>query len=124
MTSCDHHWYLATSCLHGEHEYCQRETGVLGTKTPAVCKFCRAPCVCDCHQSPGDAPREVPVYVPVPKNELETLLAVATVYLTAFGSEPMLFSGAFHHLDVVDVVAKFRGNTDDVWGDDDTAQSG
>jgi hypothetical protein len=52
------HYYLSTGCLHGEttlpdgrtgHEYCQGETGACGQKTPAVCKFCKAPCRCDCH---------------------------------------------------------------------------
>lgn len=45
----DTHRYLSTSCLHGEHSYCQSNTGAAGTKTPAQCKFCAAPCVCDCH---------------------------------------------------------------------------
>lgn len=54
----DHH-YLSTGCLHGEHvlpdgrtghQYCQGDTGKAGTKTPAQCKFCTAPCVCPCHQ--------------------------------------------------------------------------
>lgn len=52
------HDYLSTGCLHGEmtlpdgrtgHEYCQGETGHLGAKQPARCKFCGAPCQCDCH---------------------------------------------------------------------------
>ncbi|MFJ7999006.1 hypothetical protein ACIQ7D_17920 [Streptomyces sp. NPDC096310] len=42
--------YLSTGCLHGEHAYCQGATGQAGTKTPAVCKFCAAPCRCDCHR--------------------------------------------------------------------------
>lgn len=46
---CEPHVYLSTSCFHGDHRYCQRETGLLGNKTPAVCKFCTAPCVCLCH---------------------------------------------------------------------------
>lgn len=45
------HWYLSTGCLHGEHGYCQGKTGRAGTKTPASCKFCGAPCQCDCHGS-------------------------------------------------------------------------
>ena len=44
------HHYLATSCLHGEHAYCQGRTGKAGAKTPAVCKFCAAPCICPCHR--------------------------------------------------------------------------
>lgn len=43
------HVYLSTACLHGEHGYCQAVTGRCGSKTPAVCKFCSAPCVCRCH---------------------------------------------------------------------------
>lgn len=52
------HVYLSTGCLHGDmrlpdgrtgHEYCQGETGAVGAKTPAVCKFCKAPCQCECH---------------------------------------------------------------------------
>ena len=49
------HEYLSTSCLHGEHGYCQSQTGTNGdtewVKAPAVCKFCSAPCVCPCHGS-------------------------------------------------------------------------
>lgn len=44
------HIYLSTACLHGEHAYCQSVHGAAGLKTPAVCKFCQAPCICDCHQ--------------------------------------------------------------------------
>ena len=47
------HEYLSTSCLHGEHAYCQSVTGSNGTtewaKAPASCKFCRTPCICPCH---------------------------------------------------------------------------
>lgn len=43
------HVYLSTGCFHGEHHYCQSNTGAAGTKVPAQCKFCAAPCVCDCH---------------------------------------------------------------------------
>lgn len=43
------HLYLATSCLHNEHEYCQSNTGHAGSKRAAECKFCGAPCVCACH---------------------------------------------------------------------------
>jgi len=44
--------YLSTACLHGLHEYCNSYTGAAGTKIPAQCKFCGAPCRCqhpDCH---------------------------------------------------------------------------
>jgi hypothetical protein len=44
------HVYLSTGCLHGHHDYCQNHTGHSGTKTPAQCKFCAAPCTCHCHQ--------------------------------------------------------------------------
>lgn len=46
----DEHVYLSTACLHGHHDYCKRERGLAGGKTPAKCKFCDAKCVCDCHQ--------------------------------------------------------------------------
>ncbi|MFH8405516.1 hypothetical protein ACH4FX_12185 [Streptomyces sp. NPDC018019] len=51
------HRYLSTGCLHGEHGYCQSSTGSNGTKVPATCKFCAAPCECPCHQA-SDLPRE------------------------------------------------------------------
>jgi hypothetical protein len=59
------HIYFSTGCRHGDmvlpdgrtgHEYCQGETGAVGAKTPAQCKFCAAPCRCDCHQTPAPAP--------------------------------------------------------------------
>jgi hypothetical protein len=34
------------------HQYCQGETGAVGAKVPASCKFCGAPCQCPCHQAP------------------------------------------------------------------------
>lgn len=49
------HVYLSTGCLHGRHDYCQesvKEDG--GTKAPAECKFCAAPCICDCHQQAAE----------------------------------------------------------------------
>ncbi len=56
------HVYLSTGCLHGHHDYCQSHTGHSGTKTPAQCKFCAAPCTCGCHQhnatQPADQPKE------------------------------------------------------------------
>lgn len=54
------HHYLSTGCLHGDtvlpdgrtgHQYCQGHTGNAGTKKPASCKFCQAPCQCPCHQT-------------------------------------------------------------------------
>lgn len=41
------HEYLSTGCLHGRHAYCQKKDGKTGG--PAQCKFCKAPCTCDCH---------------------------------------------------------------------------
>ena len=55
------HVYLSTGCLHGHHDYCQNHTGHSGTKTPAQCKFCAAPCTCGCHTDtpqPADQPKE------------------------------------------------------------------
>ena len=46
---CPPHLYFSTSCFHGNHTYCQQETGLIGTKVPARCKFCEAPCLCSCH---------------------------------------------------------------------------
>lgn len=56
-----HHGYLSTGCLHGDavilpdgrtgHQYCQSETGHTGSKIPATCKFCAAPCRCRCHKA-------------------------------------------------------------------------
>lgn len=53
-----HHFYLSTGCLstgclHGRHDYCKDETGLLGGKQPAECKFCSSPCVCPCHREDG-----------------------------------------------------------------------
>jgi len=44
------HWYMSTSCLHGEHAYCQAKTGRVGAKAPGKCKFCDARCGCFCHR--------------------------------------------------------------------------
>lgn len=41
--------YYSTSCLHDEHSYCQNATGLMGAKTPALCKWCDAVCRCKCH---------------------------------------------------------------------------
>jgi len=49
-TQATSHRYLSTGCLHGQHGYCQAHTGLSGTKTPAQCKFCQAPCTCPCHK--------------------------------------------------------------------------
>lgn len=49
------HHYLSTGCLHGHHGYCQAKAGKAGTKKPAECKFCRAPCRCRCHTAPQPA---------------------------------------------------------------------
>lgn len=46
----DEHVYLSTSCLHDDHDYCKNNTGLCGNKTPGVCKFCAAPCICWCHR--------------------------------------------------------------------------
>lgn len=49
------HKYLSTSCWHKDHDRCSADTAVdiLGepfAKEPAICKLCRAPCICWCHQ--------------------------------------------------------------------------
>lgn len=44
------HAYLSTGCLHGNHDYCKNTEGRAGTKRPAECKFCQAPCLCSCHR--------------------------------------------------------------------------
>jgi hypothetical protein len=49
------HIYLSTSCFHDQHNYCQAHTGLSGAKTPAVCKWCPAVCVCPCHQEQPEA---------------------------------------------------------------------
>lgn len=53
------HRYLSTGCRHGEHGYCQSNTGSQGQKIPAQCKFCASPCVCSCHFL-GAAPVKTP----------------------------------------------------------------
>jgi hypothetical protein len=47
---CAPHVYLSTSCFHGNHTYCQTETGLIGVKIPGECKFCHSPCICPCHR--------------------------------------------------------------------------
>lgn len=49
------HLYLSTGCFHGQHGYCQSNTGQNGGKLPAQCKFCQAPCLCRCHQGDKEA---------------------------------------------------------------------
>lgn len=60
------HDYLSTACFHGEHGYCAAPTVNRdgswnhlapsysserdAPKNPAQCKFCKAPCRCQCHQ--------------------------------------------------------------------------
>ena len=44
------HIYLSTACMHSKHDYCQSCERPDGTaKVPGTCKFCQAPCICDCH---------------------------------------------------------------------------
>ena len=59
VTGLKFHEYLSTGCFHGDmvlpdgrsgHEYCQGDTGHAGSKQPARCKFCHAPCICECHE--------------------------------------------------------------------------
>ena len=46
------HVYLSTGCLHGDHEYCKADRATVGVaKEPACCKFCTAPCICECHEA-------------------------------------------------------------------------
>jgi hypothetical protein len=45
------HWYLSTSCLHGDCEHCQGPTAYAGgVKEPATCKYCPARCRHRCHR--------------------------------------------------------------------------
>lgn len=37
------HQYLSTACLHGRHDDCR-----------LTCKWCPAPCLCDCHIETGE----------------------------------------------------------------------
>ncbi|MEU6057965.1 hypothetical protein [Streptomyces sp. NPDC047097] len=52
----EHRWYLSTSCIHDEHDYCKGDTGKAGAKKPAECKWCPSKCACPCHQDEPDAP--------------------------------------------------------------------
>jgi hypothetical protein len=58
------HHYLSSACLHEAlfpdaaaaaelHAYCAGQQGACGHKTPAVCKWCPAPCACPGHQPCG-----------------------------------------------------------------------
>jgi hypothetical protein len=58
------HVYLSTGCLHGQHGYCQADTGKSGAKTPSVCKWCPAKCVCPCHHEETQQPAVVPCVRP------------------------------------------------------------
>lgn len=41
------HFYLSTSCLHGDHEHCRSAVNVDGDpKRPGTCKHCGAVCRC------------------------------------------------------------------------------
>lgn len=55
---CEPHVYLSTSCFHNNHDYCKSETGLLGNKVPASCKFCLAPCTCVCHRQMHNGERD------------------------------------------------------------------
>lgn len=44
------HYYFSTACLHGAHDYCAADVGVVSAKRPHTCKFCAAHrCRCACH---------------------------------------------------------------------------
>jgi len=60
------HIYLSTGCLHGQHDYCQSDTGLAGAKKPSRCKWCDAFCQCPCHTTAGPAATEAtePVHCP------------------------------------------------------------
>lgn len=45
------HVYQSTGCLHDDHDYCQKMTGLAGAKRPGSCKHCDARCICRCHRS-------------------------------------------------------------------------
>jgi len=59
------HVYLSTSCWHARqtadrdeadrlHAFCQGDQRLFGgNKVPAKCKFCPAPCICECHKKRG-----------------------------------------------------------------------
>lgn len=85
------HRYLSTGCLHGQHGYCQKNTGLAGAKTAASCKFCKAPCICHCHRAvqvpeqpatdnttPAPAPDALPARVQASADLLRHLALAAT----------------------------------------------
>lgn len=72
MTS---HHYLSTGCRHGEHAYCQGNTGYAGPKKPAVCKFCDAPCICPCHKTGGSHTAADTANVALPEDDEPVLTA-------------------------------------------------
>lgn len=43
------HNYLSTACLHGLHDRCGEKQAERGEDGPPHCKFCDAPCRCECH---------------------------------------------------------------------------
>ncbi len=45
------HDYLSTACLHGRHDYCACDVGIVGAKKPNTCKWCDARCRCTCHDT-------------------------------------------------------------------------
>jgi hypothetical protein len=49
------HRYLSTGCLHGDSGYCMGTTGAIGTKVPASCKGCGAPCIGEDHRPAGES---------------------------------------------------------------------
>ncbi len=51
MTSPPPHDYLSTACLHGRHDYCACDVGIVGAKKPNTCKWCDAQCRCTCHDT-------------------------------------------------------------------------
>lgn len=72
------HHYLSTGCLHGEHAYCQANTGQAGAKRPAACKFCDAPCICPCHQAGGSHTAADTANVALPDDEPVLTVVYAT----------------------------------------------
>lgn len=64
------HVYLSTGCLHGDHDYCQSTKQ--GSKIPAECKFCAAPCVCLCHEIGYATPASAGAPEAPPKSDLQS----------------------------------------------------
>lgn len=85
----DQHVYLSTGCLHDHHGYCAATDGQAGAKHPAECKFCRAPCVCPCHQPPsGDSTMKPPGTQTVTLDVRLNLDPVQLAALTEMGLVP------------------------------------